>query len=81
MDSKEYNAIRKVISKRSASLLKRYWALKSSCTTRRGNEYIARPDKTDYRWGLLHFGGCEPITLARAEKLITKMEANEKGGK
>ena len=58
-------------------LLVRFRALKSRCTTRTGNKYLLAPDDKDDRWGIDHFGGCEPITTARAEKLISKMEAEQ----
>lgn len=61
-------------------LIKRFRKLKSSCTTKRGNKYLLPPDKKDYRWGIRHFGGCEPITQKRAEKFITKMEQMESVG-
>ena len=59
------------------TLIDRFRALRSRCMTRRGNKYLLPPDKMDYRWGIEHLGGCEPITTARAEKLISKMEALE----
>ena len=59
----------------SVDLAKRFHALRSSCTTRRGKKYLLPPDHKDERWGIQHFGGCEPITDARARKLQNKMEA------
>ncbi len=57
------------------TLIIRFRALKSHCTTLGGNKYLLPPDMKDDRWGINHFGGCEPITTARAEKLIGRMEA------
>lgn len=56
------------------NLMERFRKLKLRRTTFGGNKHLLPPDKKDYRWGIQHFGGCEPITEARAEKLITKME-------
>lgn len=75
MDTKEFHTIAKHLDETDKKLLKRFWKLRSTCTTRRGNEYLLHPDLKDLRWGIQHFGGCEPITTARAEKLITKIEA------
>ena len=59
-------------------LLVRFEKLKSRCTTIRGGKYLLPPDKKDDRWGIRHFGGCEPITDKRASKLIAKMEMQQK---
>ena len=59
-------------------LIRRFKSLKSSCTMRRGNKYLLPPDAKDYRWGLQHFGGVEPITDKRAEKIIAKMERDQR---
>lgn len=61
------------------TLLERFNKLRLGRTTKRGCKFLLPPDKKDYRWGLRHFGGVEPITEARAEKLITKMEKWQKG--
>ena len=58
-------------------LIRRFNALKTSRTTRRGNQYLLAPDAKDERWGLQVFGGIEPITDQRAGKLITKMERDQ----
>ncbi len=55
-------------------LIGRFHALKTQRITKRGKKYLLPPDKKDSRWGIHHFGGCEPITVTRAEKLIAKME-------
>ncbi len=78
MDAKELKAISKDLSESDVKLLRRFMVLKSSCTTLAGNKYLLHPDKKDLRWGIEHFGGCEPITTARAEKLIAKMEQEQK---
>lgn len=78
MDNKEFKAISKQLSAHNAKLLKRYMVLRLSRTTRRGCKFLLHPDKKDLRWGIQHFGGCEPITEARAERLITKMEIWQK---
>ncbi|KKN77604.1 hypothetical protein LCGC14_0358790 [marine sediment metagenome] len=58
----------------SVDLAKRFHTLQSRCTTRRGNKYLLPPNHKDQRWGIQHFGGCEPITETKAKKLIAKME-------
>ena len=73
-----YPAIDKELSSRSLALLNRFRKLKSTKTTLRGTKYLLKPDHKDLRWGIQHFGGCEPITSNRAEKLITKMEQDQK---
>lgn len=40
-------------------------------------KYLMPPDKRDSRWGIDHFGGCEPITAKRAEQIISKMEQKQ----
>jgi len=55
-------------------LEERFRKLKSKCTTKRGGKYLLPPDEKDERWGIQHFGGCEPITKRRAVKLIAQME-------
>ncbi len=56
------------------TLLQRFQKLSLTRTTKRGNKYLLPPDNKDYRWGLQHFGGVEPITESRAEKLINQMD-------
>lgn len=58
----------------SQLLLRRYKRLKLKRTTRRGNQYLEQPDDKDSRWGISDFGGCNPISLYKAEQVISKME-------
>ena len=57
-----------------AIIAERFARLKTTRTTRCGNKYLLPPNHKDYRWGLQHFGGVEPITDKRAMKLLNKME-------
>ena len=79
-DKTEKTIIDLGLTNRDAELFRRACALTSSQTTARGHIYLLLPDHKDLRWGLHHFGGCEPITDARAEKIITQMEKWQKGG-
>ena len=40
-------------------------------------KYLLAPDAKDSRWGIRHFGGCEPITEKRAEQIISKIEQKQ----
>lgn len=68
------------------TLIQRFDKLCSARINKRGNsKYLLPPDEKDGRWGIEHFGGCEPISERRAGKLIAKMEKEqrsqtEKGG-
>ena len=57
-----------------AIMAERFARLKTTRTTCRGNKYLLPPDHKDYRWGLQHSGGKEPITVKRAMKLLDNME-------
>lgn len=60
------------------TLIERFNRLKSKAFGRPSKcKYLLPPDKKDYRWGIDHFGGCEPITEKRAEQIILKMEQKE----
>lgn len=75
MDNKELQEIiDDGISGRSQKLLKRYHKLKWTRTTNRGHKYLEHPDLKDHRWGVTFCCRVYPITIAAAEKLVTKME-------
>ncbi len=52
----------------------RFRKLTSSCTTKKGNQYLLPPDAKDARWGIQVFGGVYPITDNRADRVLDKME-------
>lgn len=76
--SKEDKQTLTKLTKKDGLLLIRFRALRWTRTTLTGHKYLLPPDAKDLRWGIHHFGGCEPITDGRAEKLIIRMEKDQK---
>jgi len=71
---KYYKKMKPLLTPRSFDLLKRFHALKTSRTTKRGQRYLEKPTAKDIRWGESNLGGIWPITLNRVDKLIIQME-------